>query len=443
MQLGEFVRDSVYPVVDAVAAGWLDHLNPKTQSSGAYALDCPNCKKSGRAYYYAGRSHVVCNRKNECHSKAPSLSLWDILANNGYSNSEILSLLCEEAGINPPSDNDADTQLLAPSAAIIEVTREFAKQNSSTLNQFAVERNLSAEDLETINLGYYPSAVQVQAALRKREVDLVKCMELGFLPEEHNSDPFAGRIVGFWKQEDGSVRLWGRYPRKQADKQHTGKKYHFSSGLKKSLPYLAREYAQGPTVAVEGPLDAWSLRMAGEYKGIGLGGALITESQAVCLRAAGIKSIIHMIDPDTAGYQGALLSIKNGAKTGIQVAVAVLAKGMGDVDELRAAGRSDLISAAISKAIPPGEFVARIYMKASQTGEKHTASQARSVSRCLVLEDRIQFQTICSECGVELTEEVEALRTAATLIESGMDTKKALGIVSRDYELTISITPSV
>ena len=42
----EFLHEKVYPEIDAVAEGLLDHLKPtKLQSSGSYRLECPACNK--------------------------------------------------------------------------------------------------------------------------------------------------------------------------------------------------------------------------------------------------------------------------------------------------------------------------------------------------------------------------------------------------------------
>jgi DNA primase len=440
-EITEFVKDEVYPCIDAVSANWLNHLNPKPGKQGnAYSLDCPKCENPQRAFYYPGSAYIVCNRKNACHAKKGPTSIWDLLSKQGNSQSDILNMLCSEANVTPPSKNNSTPNApskINPSKAIIQVTRKLAKDNPNIISAFARERGYSEKEMHQMDLGYYPSAEIVSRELRALNADIERCVTLGYLPDDRGYDAFKGRIVGFWKQDDLSVSLWGRSPSK-ASGSHK-KKYRFTSGQSKSYPYLFDKYVDGPVVALEGVFDAWSVRFAGQYRSVAVGGSLINLAQCEFLLKSGIREVIHMIDPDNAGLQGALSSIRNGSKVGLRVYIAVLPRNAGDADELREHGRLDVIRDSIEKAYSPGEFVARYYIKEIEADNNYNCRLAMSAYRSMVTQDKVRFQGICTELGYSILPEADAIKALSSLLDGGMDLANAFNMIKKTHKYVISM----
>jgi DNA primase len=438
----DFIKNDVYPLIDAVAAGWLDSFNPKRANRGhAYSLDCPQCQKPQRGFYYPGSGYVVCNRKNECLGKDGPTSLWSILSKLGHSKGEIFNMLCAEANVTPPSlKNNSTANVPSPmrsSKAIIQVTRKLAKDNQNIMSAFARERKFTEKEMLSMDLGYYPSSEVVLRELKAINADIDDCVRLGYLADEKGWDAFKGRIVGFWKQSDLTVRLWGRSPSK--DSPEHKKKYQFTLSQSKSYPYLLDQYCDGPVVAVEGVFDAWAVRFAGEFRGIGIGGSLINPAQCEFLVKAGVNEVTHMIDPDSAGLQGALASIKNGSGCGLRVRVGVLPRNLGDPDELRSARRFDVIKSSVEKSYSPGEFVARYFIKEAEAGDAFTCRLAMKTYRSMLNQDQIQFRTICSELGHMVRPETDAIKALSSLLDSGMEMDEATAFIKRKFKFIVSV----
>ncbi|MCT5468780.1 hypothetical protein LZK39_06365 [Pseudomonas aeruginosa] len=95
----EFLHEKVYPEIDAVSSGLLDHLKPtKLQTSGTYRMLCPACGMH-EAFHHPGTHLIHCPRKKNC---GESTSLWDVMEKSGYSRKEIVERLCDLARVAPP-----------------------------------------------------------------------------------------------------------------------------------------------------------------------------------------------------------------------------------------------------------------------------------------------------------------------------------------------------
>lgn len=94
----EFLHEKVYPEIDAVSSGLLDHLKPtKLQTSGTYRMLCPACGMH-EAFHHPGTHLIHCPRKKNC---GESTSLWDVMEKSGYSRKEIVERLCDLARVAP------------------------------------------------------------------------------------------------------------------------------------------------------------------------------------------------------------------------------------------------------------------------------------------------------------------------------------------------------
>jgi hypothetical protein len=146
-----------------------------------------------------------------------------------------------------------------------------------------------------------------------------------------------------------------------------------------------------------------------------------------------------MIDPDNAGLQGALSSIRNGAEFGIRVNVAVLPRNTGDPDELRCARRLEVITTAIEKAFSPGEFLARFYVRESEKGNAYNCRLAINTYRAMLVPDRIQFTSMCADLGVEVMPELDAVKAMGNLMDSGATILEAAAFIKRKFKVAITV----
>ena len=441
-RISEYLSDFVYPQINAAESGWLDSFNAKPQTSGAYSLDCPTCNAKNRGFYYPGRSHLNCNRKQSCVGK--KLSLWDVLLRNGVSNSEVLKILCDTAGVPLPDSNQTDKINMQPSKVMEKVTKEFANKYKSEMNKISANRNLSADDLNKIDLGYYPSSKELLSALEANGLKEQAAIDLGYLPKDYSSyNMMENRAIFFWRQPGLKLSFCGYH----IDHSPTSKgnvkkyrKYYFSPGLKKTIPYLFDNYSEGPCVAVEGVFDAWALRLCGDYRSMSIGGSELLLDQAAHIESKGVRELIHLVDADQAGYRGALKSIEAGSPFGIKVRVSVLSNFMGDADNLRQIGRTDLIVKAINKSLSAGEFAARILMLASKDDEYSLVTLVHRVYQVLPAEDKITFNRFCTEAGIEFNKEAEAVRYFSALLSSGLNKTQAHNKTLSKFDLSVTVT---
>jgi DNA primase len=278
------LKELVYPSLNAVEAGLVDHLHPKGSSGHrAYSLDCPACGESDRAFYYPGSAYINCNRKNQCGA---TTSIWDAIAVNHSSNKEIVDALYAAAGI---------PQLPTRST-------EFSKQD------FIKKKSHE-------NLLACPQAMDYLQG-RGWSLEEIKAAPIGMMPKKEESNPWENRIIGWWKQPDGTDKIWGRtfvdaHP-----------KYKYSINSSRDIPYLAdhnlNRSAQNVLV-VEGVLDALRL-VVNNIPAIAIGSCHPSQAQ-VRYMASRPSCYIFWIDNDVAGRRAALDIWKSFAALDIDIGV--------------------------------------------------------------------------------------------------------------------------
>lgn len=447
VSLSDFVKEKVYPQIDAVEAGLLNNLHPATISSnGAYKLDCPKCgKKEG--FYYPTRAYVQCNRKIEC---GEGTSIWDVLASNGMKNRDILTLLCEKARVELPDSrvqNDSATgadqrpPVMTPGKAIVHVTQRLASQNPKLLTEFQAARGYSDEVMKVMRLGVYTTAEEVLKLLVAQGITKETAAEKGYIGFDQN-DPsriwsgMAGRVVGYWPHPDGDVRLWGRLPSGKGDKQNP--KYRFADGLKKDIPYLFAQRQSTVLVAVEGTIDAWALQLEKQW-GVGIGQASINTAQAAYFVSKGVDEAAHFIDGDNAGYEGALSSIRACETVGITLSIIALGAGLDDPDSMRRSGKGDELRSMIANRMNSGEFLARFCVArlSESPPDLRGVARIRSIARCLTPPSARRWEDMSKSLGIHVEPKEEAVRLLAGYIEAGLSIEDGLYQVQRRTGLNI------
>lgn len=351
-ELTEWLKNDVYPSIDAVDCGWMDHLKPSGISNG-YTVNCPECGAIQRAYYYSYSAGIKCNRLNEC---GKFTSVFDILLNEIGSKREVIKTLEAQSQVPAPG---SDSEIVKTITSIVQRTliraAKTTEQGQAAVKTFCQSRNLTLERFEARGYGFYPSAAYLRKAIESEGGSIEEAISLGFLPEQGKKSGMEGRVIGFWAQKGGECRLWGRLVGSSA----RGEKYLFSEGMKKTIPYRFKPSTR-TVIAVEGTLDADSLRDVG-YNGVGIGQAGINEQQATFFAMSGTERVIHLTDSDKAGIEGALRSIESCSQFEIEISISVLGEGLDDVDKLRATGREDLITTLVEKSVLGGVFLANLY----------------------------------------------------------------------------------
>lgn len=446
--VSDFLRTSVYPNLDAVEAGLLDSLDPKTRTtSGSYPLTCPACKAK-EGFYFPGSGYINCPRKKECRR---STSIWDAMLECGYTNGEIFKTLCAAANVEPPKPDQKGSS--NPSAvqaenrigkAMWQITQALATAHPAPLQQFQKERGYTNDQMAAMRLGYYSTAQDVQAALKAAGFSVEEAVARGYLEHDPTKptviwSSLAGRIIGYWRHEDGEIRLWGRLPTGNGDK--FNKKYRFSKTHKKTIPYLIEKRHNTMLVCVEGTFDAWALQFAGIW-GCALGGALINAEQALYLMARGVIELAHMVDGDTAGWDGAITSIRNCEGIGIITNIIPLGVGMDDPDAMVRAGKVDQLIALLDQKVNAGLYLAQMLRSVldSTTPDSKQIHRIFATAECLTPMSRALFDKHVALLGYRNDTEFEAGKLFSALIGHGCTVAEAAGLVRRKTGYVITFT---
>lgn len=440
----EFLKEEVYPKIDGVADGFFDHLKPsRLLTAGNYALVCPECGER-EGFYYPGRAYIQCNRLKQCGKPT---SIWGALAKDGLKPYEIVKQLCERAGVSPPTRKSeqrgesstaneagalgtpAAPPLVPAGKAIFQVTQALAKKHPEILKKFQAERKYSDSDMATMKLGVYTTPEVVLDALLALGVTRETAISKGYIEvDAENPNKLlkgtSNRVVGYWPHQDKDLRLWGRLSTGKGDKFNP--KYRFAPSLSKDIPYLFQQRKPTVLCAVEGTLDAWSLFLMG-YWAASLGGAHVNSAQATYLAGQGVTEICLIIDGDKAGYEGAVVSIRNCESVGIVAAVVALGEGLDDPDAMRQAGRTDEMHKLIEGRINSGEYLARLAGSYANQDIPYLRGLRRveSSAEALTPVSRGRWIDFSASLALPTYSDRSAVRLLANLMEGGMDFRDA------------------
>lgn len=451
--IGDFIKATVYPRLDAVDRGLLNHLRPKAMSAnGSYVLDCPMCKKD-RAYYYPYRSGIQCNRKENC--KSPYTSIWDALAENDMSNQEILRALCEAVGVEPPDNRQSEQRPtsnqpsgrppLTTGKAIVHVTQLLAARNKPILDAFQKARGYSDAVMAELKLGVFTTNDEVLSLLHSFGVSKEDARAKGIVcfndatPDEIWSG-MEGRVIGYWPHPDGEARIWGRLP-VGPGVPRSNPKYRFSPLSSKDIPYLFKKRQKTILICVEGTLDAWALQLIGAW-GAAIGQSSINSAQALYLSSQGVTEAAQMVDGDHAGYQGALSSIRETEAVGITLSIITLGQGMDDADAMRTSGREDELRQLIENRVNAGEYLARYCASLLEqpVPDLRAIARVKSIAKGLTPVSARRWLDFSSSLGIAVDEEAEAVRILGSLVSAGMSVAQAIPLVQRRTGFLFTIT---
>ena len=429
-----WLRSEVYPRLDA--AELLTDLNPRRRGN-SYTLDCPVCNRERRAFYYPGSSVVCCNSREHCGARC---SIWDAVETcAGGTRYEIAQRLCAAAGVSMPG---GDTPTVTPERATMQALQqvlgdELAKSEPA-IQYLKERRGLTDDDISSLGLGYYPGPKRVAARVKDAGGDTSLLREWSVLPPMGDPSPMSGRIVGYWIQPDGSLRLWGR-----AISDDRRPKYCFTEGLDKTRPY-GYQRSLGPVLAVEGAMDRHALELLG-VPACATGGNQVNAAQAAYLAADGVQSLIFLCDSGKAARDGVLRTIQVCEPVGIRTAFAVLHEGDDDVDAMRRAGRYDDVQSLAADAINGGAYLARqvlLHLDDYSEFEAGIVASHFRLRHMMTDESSAMFDRLLSSFGVlPRPREETVMGLASEMLKSGMSQGKINEQLQRRFGVDLMISP--
>lgn len=448
MDVSDWLRERVYPNLDLHKSGLLDDYAPKHKGA-VINFDCPNCGAAGKAYHYIGSGWLQCSHRGEkCGYKS---SIYGFLVETcNVSKQQAVVDLASAAGVEEPNPNsgsrneDGSPELWEIRKSAKLVFKQLLLKTPRAMNYLTQVRKIPVESLRELELGYYPDAKTVAEALKKANVPIKVAIEWGLLPKGPKSvDRFRDRIVGFWMQPDDTFRLWGRAIEKPNNAPADWRKYEYTPGMVKDLPYLLESSPTKSMLAIEGPFDAIALKVMG-VPACATGGNCLTRGQSRSLLKKGCKSITYLVDEGVAGRTGALTTIRYAEPNGIHTHFAVVPEGQDDVDSMRRNGKEEQVHWLISKAISGGEFIARTYERAAATltaeSRTHELEVALSLRDVLTSESKMDFTRFMSaEVGMSPSKLRDALQTLANLVDVIDDVDEACALIKRRYQYQITI----
>jgi DNA primase len=442
-----FLREQVYPALDAAGAGLLDGLNPKKRSNN-YLLTCPGCQKR-EAYYYIGSSHILCGRKTECKF---TQSIWDYVKDSKNLNqAETFAELCAAAGVERPAvGNGADVR--TPTEESVDkriarvakdVFRDLLRQDQEAMAYLqGPDRLLTPAQIAELPLGYYPNAATVVKALEAAGIKIEDAQRWGLLPADREREsPFSRRVVSYWPIKDGTWRLVGR----AIDKDRKPKYLYASGdvGFDRTVPYNWKQRgSRSVMVCVEGYFDVLSYELMG-IPACGLGGANVTATQMAFFKGEHVRLLIHVIDGDTAGRDGGATSIEVCESEGLPVLIGVCPPDE-DADSLRVKGREAEARAVVDRAVPGGEFLATELLRLMDVQGPKAALSRGQIWRALsslVPDSKMAFDMYYNRLGLQPEDtRIAAVRMVSNMAMHGVPLDDALKSARDRYGWDLRVT---
>lgn len=427
MSLTAHLKAHVYPKLDAVAGALLDPFHPRNEGE-RYRLDCPKCGGHD-ASYEAGASGI------QCRACGQYTSLWDMLLASGRSDRDIPALLATAAGVPLPARRGATPKppptVVAtdspssptPAVEVIRVLKAGIDHSDSARRYLIEERGWSEAEIAAAPLGYYPSARIVADRLRQRGIDASAIEAWGVL-----SAAFEQRVVGWWMQPDGGLRLWSLGFGATAK---SG--FQVQAGANRTLPCYWHSASRTDTavVLVTQPLDAARL-IGNGIAAAALGAQSVTVDQAPFL-AVTETPLVYWSATDGSGQGGAERSVMRLAALGKSLDCFLAPDAWRSPEHALAAVGSAGVRTALSEIVPGGVFLARRLASQIPRGEgEKLLAKGRQWKRVLMGRTRDEFDAELARQGVAIGLDVaEACRLAAALLDAGIDVGPACETVER------------
>lgn len=279
-----------------------------------------------------------------CHESGDIFTF--IMKTKNLSFPETVSLLAEEAGINPKSYGVSDGKRNGKSVYdVLNMAQEYFVSCLKRLpagRAYLETRGINAENSGTFGLGYAPDSWNdLIHTLAKRGVDEKTMLTSGLVVQGERGiyDRFRGRVMFPVRDLAGRIVAFGG----RAILPDVGAKYINSpesdTYKKRSNLYMlntAGSYIRekGYSILCEGYMDTLRLHMAGFREAVASLGTSLTAEQAGLLKRFADRCYI-CYDGDQAGQKAALRGMYILAENGLDVRVIALPEGKDPDDFLR------------------------------------------------------------------------------------------------------------
>jgi DNA primase len=309
----------------------LPELEPKDKGS-YHLVRCPSCQKL-EAYIYKGRSGLRCNRENNCSYRS---TLWVItLERNRGDKKKTLEDFSRASNVPLPPREEHWEEHLSKKLLHLNLLEEFHSllirelwkegSGSNALKYLTAGRHYSLEEIESMELGLFPSLRVITQTLQEKGFSAEEIDSLGFFPA------FEGRLAIPYRGSTSELKSFiGRTISSEEPK------YLYPKGASRSeLMGLYRAKSEPELVIVEGVLDPLIAHLKGFPQVVGMGSNSIGGEQFKLL-AALKKPIFLLLDNDKAGSEGTERAVRQALEKGLEVFICRLPQNVPakDLDEL-------------------------------------------------------------------------------------------------------------
>ena len=331
----ELLDFEIYPNLDR--AETVKGLTPQDKGK-YYLLTCPNCGKPETSLYKTG-IHIKCSRLNKC---GYAQSLWDYIQNTkGLTNQETLRELARLAGYKLPElegYSEENAEKARERANILEVALEYFKAQlwrtgrGKEVLGYLKERGYAEEEIKGMELGFYPSQVELEAYIMNRVSTVSTANTLntfGLTGRDKRLGDTHKLVIPY---RDPVGRLKGFVVRTIAK---TEPKYLFTYGLEQDTLFNLHEArGQETLIVVEGFLDVLIATERGVKGVVGVGLAGLTETQLDNALKYRVKSFVLALDNDEKGQKETERALDLLNRKRLEASVATLPEGYKDPDEM-------------------------------------------------------------------------------------------------------------
>lgn len=209
---------------------------------------------------------------------------------------------------------------------VVEHCAAALKTAPKPVRDYVRSRGYDDAAIETLKLGFLPSAKDVRTALINvgHPADIFTSKDDEGQPRD-DLKPLQGRVIYPWRDASGQMQtLYGDWPQRPAPDNVPKLIAMRGEGTKASPLHFdrARQAGHRELILVEGVADASVLQVKGDSRVVACLGASLTGSQLETLARYNVKSVTICLDPDRAGKDGTLTCIRQLESKGIASYVA-------------------------------------------------------------------------------------------------------------------------
>jgi DNA primase catalytic core len=262
----------------------------------------------------------------------------------------------------------------------------WSKEGAQALAYLKEKRGFKEEEIRSLRMGFYHSAVTVEKALKSAGIEEAAVKESAVLWNK-----LEGYILIPWSDAMGNpLTIYGRYVGDPPE----GKPKTIAlpgEGTKSSPLYFDRTRKAGlsEVVLVEGVFDAALLQARGDLRVVASVAAVLSRLQVETLLRYKVKRVFVCGDPDGGGDRGNLGNVEHLTAAGIEALVVPRLPDGKDPDEYVKENGLDAWKALVNKAVPGHIFKAEILLEGI-TPESPVKDREEAAAQVAALADTIR-----------------------------------------------------